>query len=943
MFHCDASARSGFAYASLILPILNVVALAQRGGPPQAPVPPQIKIYRDAIGIGHVYAPDDVQLFYGIGRLHARDKPLKTLFNLTWGAGELAKWLGPGPLGTGSDVFKNQDRKTKAYKVPQKAQDLYNSWATGTSEEQTIRLLIQAYVQGIRDELIQPGRIATMANFYANVAEADWPYGYWTRLSEAGYQALLGRSVACWEPVAVMLYGLGDLGQALPPDLMDTRVLTSATTPLPSPTASNARGVSSYGSDPQSGSGPVMVQADSHGSMDLWHVVRLRSLAPDGIDAGGFTGEGIPFILGGFTNYTARALVFLSGFDSFDTFEYRARMIEGQPYVYRSEVPGPCDLRPMTSEINPVEVLGEGTTQFVEWYLDSSSAAPGSHPLWVTDVLPSIPPGPCGENKVVRVSRVSSLERGTANDPRWDLPKYLYRLMKAENAEIALASAMDGTCSSPSLGYIIGSDYDPTAVPTQPSVPRLTYLNNARMPTRGYDSQTSRPLDKDRGPLYLGYPFLSELENRKWGKTTTSGTLPPPGQSPDRIIHPITSFPTLRAHVPVEGTHAKFFSTCNSSPQWAFGRRVPFPMKDLLEDQGGLEPEYDLGYQRLPWFNSQISYWSWINDVPSTITASYQGQPDPMEMWYAPGVFPVLQEWSMKKLRDVYSSGPGISEQEMKDLALDRQDPFPFYLRGMSVNGLNWFDDLYTFITDTNKRALLQELRDWAVSANPAAAGTTAAKWHIFWYYFKEDEFSPLYEPVPIPPGLYPGNYLYVGPMYRSFRFASIDELGNPPGRVRRAADRALGFALTAATNHGASLVLSAITYVRVPFTSTEFSYVAAPESLRTSWFSSWTVPPTSPPPTLPRRRVIGGSRVPMLMRLRKSPTEDHVVHMMNCGIVADYQGLAEWQGQGGQVRYFGSLSNWAAGILHTLPMTEGAIGDPTPYTFSYAAPSCNP
>jgi hypothetical protein len=64
---------------------------------------------------------------------------------------------------------------------------------------------------------------------------------------------------------------------------------------------------------------------------------------------------------------------------------------------------------------------------------------------------------------------------------------------------------------------------------------------------------------------------------------------------------------------------------------------------------------------------------------------------------------------------------------------------------------------------------------------------------------------------------------------------------------------------------------------------------------------------------------------------------------MMNCGIVADYQGLAEWQGQGGQVRYFGSLSNWAAGILHTLPMTEGAIGDPTPYTFSYAAPSCNP
>jgi len=115
------------------------LTLALLSCPGRAQTPPNLKIYRDTLGIGHVYADTNVATFYGIGRLHARDKPLLTMVGLTWGAGSLAKTLGPIPLtppppwlpGGWADLFVHRDRKVRAFKVPERAQEIFASYCNG--------------------------------------------------------------------------------------------------------------------------------------------------------------------------------------------------------------------------------------------------------------------------------------------------------------------------------------------------------------------------------------------------------------------------------------------------------------------------------------------------------------------------------------------------------------------------------------------------------------------------------------------------------------------------------------------------------------------------------------------------------------------------------------------------------------------------------------------
>ena len=136
-------------------------------------------------------------------------------------------------------------------------------------------------------------------------------------------------------------------------------------------------------------------------------------------------------------------------------------------------------------------------------------------------------------------------------------------------------------------------------------------------------------------------------------------------------------------------------------------------------------------------------------------------------------------------------------------------------------------------------------------------------------------------------------------------------------------------------------LLLQRMLYIQVPFTTWTFPTVGADSSMKVTWFAGWTTPPGTQ--AVPRRRVVGGSRVPMLMRLRSSAAESHAVWFMNCGIVADDEGLPEWQPVGGP-RYRASIQYWAEGTDYRMPMTLAELqGESAPFiSFAYTpTPAC--
>jgi acyl-homoserine lactone acylase PvdQ len=128
-----------------------------------AQIPPEsyfATIYRDDIGVGHVYGDYDPDVAYGIGRLIARDRPLRTMVALTCATGRSAEVFGPSYKGQ-LEYWLKLDRFVRAYEVPDQAQALWNRYCQSTNATDIeVRQLIVAYVQGILDEINAHGATA---------------------------------------------------------------------------------------------------------------------------------------------------------------------------------------------------------------------------------------------------------------------------------------------------------------------------------------------------------------------------------------------------------------------------------------------------------------------------------------------------------------------------------------------------------------------------------------------------------------------------------------------------------------------------------------------------------------------------------------------------------------------------------------------------------------
>ena len=77
----------GLTFSCLFLSFLFVAEYTPAQIPPESYV---ATIYRDRIGVGHVYGDYDPDVAYGVGRLIARDRPLRTLVALTCATGRSA-------------------------------------------------------------------------------------------------------------------------------------------------------------------------------------------------------------------------------------------------------------------------------------------------------------------------------------------------------------------------------------------------------------------------------------------------------------------------------------------------------------------------------------------------------------------------------------------------------------------------------------------------------------------------------------------------------------------------------------------------------------------------------------------------------------------------------------------------------------------------------------
>jgi len=929
--------------------------------PPRSPIlpppPPQLEsvsIYRDRLGVPHVYADTDEAVVYGIGRIQARDRPLEICHALAAQAGKLSETLGRFPFqstvpSSFPDLHLIQDRAVLSMYVPDRSRSLYQSYRRASigSEEQVLCRLLHAFLLGVRDELSVPGRISHLVAFYSRHQQWIHPE---RRLTPQQYRWLFERIPEPWEPLAILLQALGGallgefikLDDVLPMDRQFTR------TP---PLGSNSYGFHSIATDDDR----VYVIGDEHQPKALYHVARFKARRGTLDGAGAFqVGGPFPFF------NVAKNVAWAPTFGQTDTVDELIYECDWSRKRYLDERRRSRDLRLQWFELRVR--TGQQTWQsvwFPEYYLQADSSAPGNAPLKVMKVL-ELPRAHAPASQWpdhLYTKRIWGLEDGNpaGGDPRFEPLKLLYRLHQAQDAEEALGRAF-GLLSTRHLNFIIGSGI---AAPGsgRPDA-QVIALPSGRCAYRFPES----PLDSS----FVGPVLMSGHPEKMWGVHDPNlPYLPHAGA----VFHPISHFPTLRLHeryllpgLEVRGpqggpgrasreTNSKWVVNNNVAPQWYFGRLHPFPSIGPFEERWrwlrlrrplvalpASTVSTQVPYQKLPWFTTQPSLegsfpslYRFFTQYPSRLIGTYDSGYGHPFFPFIGGAIDLRQEWLIRLVRRAYESAiyPGISEADLRTILTDCRDPTAYFVHNLHnydtpdpqtippPRRLTWLEDLQNQLPGRSTVALVQEFRDWiamtegdTATADPRFS-QTPAKWICFWYVFTV-QFAPYLGREGI------NAFAFQAPFREMFLFPSEHV------RVRESARQAAVQTLLVFSAYPQTL--GQMQRAHVNFTGHDFPALGAGSGGHSVGFA-WIVDPIgtrgigSLPTSRPRSIVITGSRLPAIIGLRKRGDNSHRVFWMNQAQLADDYTMPEWAGQPGL--FEASVRRWAAREMYELPMIE--------------------
>ncbi len=804
-----------------------------------------VRIYRDALGIGHVYADSDEAVAYGLGRLHFRDRPVRTMMNLTSAAGMLLETVGQRtPAATlANDGHFVQDARALRHARPARARALAQRYAGSgaTAEERTIARLVDAFVRGINDE--RAARGSGLSAYFVQNASALAPAN---RLTQAQYDALFARTVKPWEVFA--------LGLVIVRSQWDTILESFGGNTVPAaprlmPAGSNAYVVPPGGS----ATGHTYLCSDSH-QPPRWYL-SLRFKARHGtLDGGGFTVSGYPFLLMGFGRDVSWTMVLSGSTGSldFDVFDGDDGSVPG---TWIDEAGTTRPILDVTEGIH-YRTTPSGpllTTLVTHRFLDAArtrtvnavGAGRGEHPNRIyttrTTLGDPTPPSP--------------------NDPGQETEKMFYRFLVAADADAAVRDGLDATLSASGV-YI-------------------TFADNVRAVT----------VQGERAPIRRNEtPFERTWRNaRQAGQRSGQG--PTWVSSPaGRTLHGVASYPVIRSDgtTPVRnGKPLKFWANCNASLLWLLGLEQPLGQPGPETDQPyeDADPDYTTPFDaktlRLP---------------TGPRRAFHLGPP-----W---GVLTIRQEWVASRLKAAWAARRpnGIADADLRALMTDHRSPLPIHLERVG-----FFTALESVARDAGTRALAQRLRAWArrgavysvTSANDAA---DAARFHVFWWFFRKEV-----------PG--PWSRTWHQPFAWAFPLPTVDPL------LATAAADALAKADATFTLH-ASLDLTSMKRYPIPFGGPDVPVPGTEDSGHVTGFL-WSTPPGGAAP--PRIDAAGGGRMPMLIRMRTGNESHHAVALMTPALGGRVRTLPEWNAAHGPAFAAAPLA-WAAATLYDLPMTEAAL-----------------
>jgi penicillin amidase len=647
-----------------------------------------VTVYRDAIGLPHVYADSDEAVAYGLGRLHFRDRPLRTVYNLTRASGRLLETAGQfnPEAARENDLHYIEDHRALRYHRVERARTLLDHYQrTGAPpEDRALVRLLHAFVKGLNDE--RKARPAGLASYFVGYRN-DLPGEL--RLTAEQIDALLARNIEAWEPLALMTMVMRSIWEGLVDQTGQTTV-DRQTTLLPG--GSNSWTVPSGGSE----SGHTFVYADSH-QPAAWYIAARFQARQGVLDGGGWTVSGLPFLLCGFGRNVGWAIT-LSISDPVDFYSFDGDVTSSpgffvdhlgrnQPLVARTW--------PLLYRQKPGDPLT--TLTVVDRYLDVEQDMP----------VTAVTAGGHGHPHLLHTARFSyhgNPVPSTALDPGCDPFRMFYRMLTAADADHALNHAISDTLSFTGLNVTVGDAVRAITVPAE------------RLPHRRHE-----------------IPFESGWHSY-WHRQHMSHHDDMWVHKDGHLYHPITDFPIARSdgRTPVrDGKALRFWASCNCTPIWLLGLEFRFGQSEsaLPFDTGHqdyVNPFEPADYVRRP------STLTFINNL---------GAP-----W---GNHTLRQEWITTGLKVAWELGKmtqphGISEGIQVAMMADQHDPLAIYLEERG-----FFTDLVNLTPAGPLQTLATRLRTWARdrlaphTLTPPRDAADAACFLVFWSFFQHELQGP--------------------------------------------------------------------------------------------------------------------------------------------------------------------------------------------------------